>query len=101
MVVPRWRRYELPNFIPKRSQVLPRAVIAENAGKRLAAVFYLRCFIEQVARRQTGMPCERTKDRRSDTWMRIRNGYRRTSALSLTFVEGLVRQIERTSTCGR
>src|SRR4029077_1795110 len=45
---------ELPNFIPKPEQQLYRDVlIAMHGGKVLAALFYLRTFIEQFARRVT------------------------------------------------
>jgi hypothetical protein len=51
---------ELPAYIPTKEQSLYRdGLIASYAGKQLAAVFYLRCFIEQFARRQTGMLTER------------------------------------------
>lgn len=44
----------VPIYIPKPEQPLYRdAVIAIHAGKTLAALFYLRTFIEQFARRQT------------------------------------------------
>ena len=46
----------LPSFIPKHEKHLFRdAVIAYQAGKFLAAVFYLRTFIEQFARRVAGI----------------------------------------------
>jgi len=41
---------DLPKYIPKAEGHLFRdASIASHAGKQLAAVFYLRCFIEQFA----------------------------------------------------
>jgi hypothetical protein len=47
---------ETPKHIPKKERTLfSEAVVAMNAGKTLAALFYLRTFIEQFARRQTGM----------------------------------------------
>jgi len=47
---------EIPKYIPEHETALFRdAMVAWYAGKRLAAVFYLRCFIEQFARRQTAM----------------------------------------------
>ena len=47
---------EIPAFLPKvESHWFRDAVVAENTGKTLAALFYLRTFIEQFARRQTGM----------------------------------------------
>jgi hypothetical protein len=47
---------ESPKHIPKKERTLfSEAVVAMNAGKTLAALFYLRTFIEQFARRQTGM----------------------------------------------
>jgi len=46
---------ELPKFIPKEEQKWFRdGVIAFQSGKVLAALFYLRTFIEQFARRKTG-----------------------------------------------
>jgi hypothetical protein len=46
---------ELPKFIPKEEQKWFRdGVIAFQTGKVLAALFYLRTFIEQFARRKTG-----------------------------------------------
>jgi hypothetical protein len=45
---------EVPNFLPKiESRFYRDAVIAFNTGKTLAALFYLRTFIEQFARRVT------------------------------------------------
>jgi hypothetical protein len=45
---------ELPKFIPKEEQKWFRdAVVAFQTGKVLAALFYLRTFIEQFARRKT------------------------------------------------
>ncbi len=47
---------EIPAFIPEKEKRLYRdAIIANSAGKTLAATFYLRCFVEQFARRVTGM----------------------------------------------
>ena len=44
----------VPAYIPKKEERFYRdAVIAMHAGKTLAALFYLRTFIEQFARRQT------------------------------------------------
>jgi hypothetical protein len=45
---------ELPKFIPKEEQKWFRdALIAFQSGKILAAIFYLRTFVEQFARRVT------------------------------------------------
>ena len=45
---------ELPKFIPKEEQKwFSDAVVAFQTGKILAALFYLRTFIEQFARRKT------------------------------------------------
>ena len=47
---------EVPSFIPKPERNLFRdAIIASHGGKPLAALFYLRAFIEQFARRLTGL----------------------------------------------
>jgi hypothetical protein len=46
---------EVPKFIPKQERDLFRdAMIAAHGGKILAALFYLRVFIEQFARRVIG-----------------------------------------------
>src|SRR5262249_25607330 len=45
---------DVPSFIPKAERHHFRdAIVAIHAGKTLAALFYLRTFIEQFARRQT------------------------------------------------
>ncbi len=45
-----------PKFIPKsEGDLYGDAIIAWHGGKRLGACFYLRCFIEQFARRQTNL----------------------------------------------
>ncbi len=47
---------ELPDFLPKTERWLfSDAVVAYQSGKTLAGLFYLRSFIEQFARRQTGI----------------------------------------------
>jgi len=54
---------QLPTYIPKEEQHFFRdAMIARFAGKHLAAIFYLRTFIEQFARRQTGKKGRETGD---------------------------------------
>jgi hypothetical protein len=46
---------DMPKCIPKEEQNLYRdAIIAAHGGKILAALFYLRVFIEQFARRVIG-----------------------------------------------
>jgi hypothetical protein len=51
---------EIPAHIPKvEAKFFRDALIAMNAGKPLAGLFYLRTFIEQFARRQTGKLTER------------------------------------------
>jgi hypothetical protein len=64
---------ESPRYIPKTEAHLFRdAMIAWHAGKNLAAVFYLRCFIEQFARRQTGLLKERkTGDEIMDAYVQV------------------------------
>lgn len=53
----------VPSFIPKTERHLFRdALIAMHGGKNLAALFYLRTFIEQFARRQTGVGGKATGD---------------------------------------
>jgi hypothetical protein len=54
---------EVPKHFPKKESHLYRdAVIASHAGKGLAALFYLRAFIEQWGRRITGMSGRNTGD---------------------------------------
>jgi hypothetical protein len=54
---------ELPKYIPKHEQHLFRdTLIAMHGGKILAALFYLRTFIEQFARRVTGTTGKETGD---------------------------------------
>ena len=49
-----YEKLAMPAFIPKAERKWYRdALIAENSSKTLAALFYLRTFIEQFARRQT------------------------------------------------
>jgi hypothetical protein len=51
---------ELPNFIPKEEKKWFRdALIAFQTGKVLAALFYLRTFIEQFGRRKTNLKDQR------------------------------------------
>lgn len=46
---------EVPNFVPKgQAHFVRDAIVARNSGKILAALFYLRTFIEQFARAKTG-----------------------------------------------
>jgi hypothetical protein len=53
----------LPKYIPRTEETFFRdAIIAMHGGKTLAALFYLRTFIEQFARRQTGMTGRATGD---------------------------------------
>jgi hypothetical protein len=48
---------EVPSFFPKaESKYLRDAEVAANSGKTLAAIFYLRTFVEQYVRRMTGQP---------------------------------------------
>jgi hypothetical protein len=54
---------DVPNYIPKPEQRLFRdALIAMHGGKILAALFYLRTFIEQFARRVTSTTGKETGD---------------------------------------
>lgn len=54
---------EIPAFIPRAERNHYRdAVIATHGGKILAALFYLRTFIEVFARRQTNLPGRVTGD---------------------------------------
>ena len=59
----------LPTHIPKVEAALYRdALITWYAGKKLAAVFYLRAFIEQFARRQAKITERKTGDEIMDTY---------------------------------
>jgi hypothetical protein len=60
---------EIPKYIPKGDSFLYRdAIIAFNSGKVLAALFYLRVFIEQFARRVTGLTGKVTGDEIMDSY---------------------------------
>ena len=60
---------EVPPFIPKVEQSFYRdAVIAVHGGKTLAGLFYLRTFIDQFARRQTGKTGKVTGDEIMDAY---------------------------------
>lgn len=49
-------RVQIPKYIPKdEARIYRDAIVASQAGKPLAALFYLRSCIEQFARRQTGI----------------------------------------------
>ncbi len=64
---------ELPKYIPENEAGLFRdSMIGWYAGKKLAAVFYLRCFIEQFARRQTAMTkARKTGDEIMDAYAQV------------------------------
>ncbi len=48
-------RVEVPKFVPEKEEhYYSDAIVAFNSGKVLAALFYLRTFVEQFARRITG-----------------------------------------------
>jgi hypothetical protein len=56
---------EVPDFIPENENThYSNALLAHNSGKTLAALLYLRTFIEQFARRVTGIGA--TKKRGED-----------------------------------
>jgi hypothetical protein len=60
---------EVPKYLPKIEIPFYRdAVIAFNSGKTLAALFYLRTFIEQFGRRITGMTGKATGDEIFDAY---------------------------------
>jgi hypothetical protein len=53
----------LPPFIPKiEARLFSGAIVAHQTGNTLAGLFYLRSFIEQFARRQTGLKGKKTGD---------------------------------------
>jgi hypothetical protein len=46
---------DLPRYLPKKeAPFFSDAIVAYNAGKKLAGLFYLRTFLEQFCRRMTG-----------------------------------------------
>jgi hypothetical protein len=46
---------DLPRYLPKKeTPFFSDAIVAFNAGKKLAGLFYLRTFLEQFSRRMTG-----------------------------------------------
>jgi hypothetical protein len=52
---------DVPKFIPKSERWLfSEAIVATQTGNTLAGLFYLRSFIEQFARRQTGIKGKQT-----------------------------------------
>jgi hypothetical protein len=52
---------DVPKFIPKSEKWLfSGAIVATRTGNTLAGLFYLRTFIEQFARRQTGIKGKQT-----------------------------------------
>jgi hypothetical protein len=58
-----FEQVEVPKYIPNTEKWLYRdAMVSIHAGKTLAAQFYLRTFIEQFARRQTGLTEKITGD---------------------------------------
>jgi hypothetical protein len=60
---------EIPPYISKpESGYFRDAVIAFNSGKVLAGLFYLRTFVEQFARRITGMAGRATGDEILDAY---------------------------------
>jgi|SRR5579872_527566 len=60
---------EVPNYLPKsESRFYRDAVIAFNSGKTLAALFYLRTFVEQFGRRVTGKTGKATGDEIFDAY---------------------------------
>jgi hypothetical protein len=63
---------DLPAYIPKKEKRLfSDALVAHNAGKTLAGLFYLRAFIEQFARRQTGTTRRATGDEILESYSKL------------------------------
>jgi hypothetical protein len=59
----------LPKYIPKKeAHFLSDAVVAFNAGKKLAGLFYLRTFLEQYARRITRLQGRTTGEEIMDAY---------------------------------
>jgi hypothetical protein len=70
--------FKPPAYVPNAErEFYSDAIIAMNAGKVLAALFYLRTFIEQFARRVTGKEQERA------TGDQIMSTYAETLAMQL------------------
>jgi hypothetical protein len=62
-------RVEVPKFIPdKEKHYYSDAIVAFNTGKVLAALFYLRTFVEQFARRVTEITGKATGDKILDIY---------------------------------
>jgi hypothetical protein len=65
-------KVQIPSFIPKTEAWLFRsAVVASRTGNVLAGIFYLRCFIDQFARRQTGLKGRQTGDEITDAYQSL------------------------------
>ncbi|HYD47042.1 MAG TPA: hypothetical protein VEB21_01775 [Terriglobales bacterium] len=74
----------IPKFIPKTEGHLYRdALIAVHGGKVLGGLFYLRSFIEQFARRQTGLRGKETGETIMASYARTLPAERRDSMPSL------------------
>lgn len=62
----------LPPFIPKKeSWLLSGAIVAAQTSNTLAGLFYLRSFIEQFARRQTGIKDRKTGEEILDAYQAL------------------------------
>jgi hypothetical protein len=63
---------EVPHYVPKPESLFYRdAILAHNSGKTLAALFYLRTFVEQFARRVTGLTGRLTGDEILDKYYEL------------------------------
>lgn len=63
---------EVPKAIPKiETWLFSDAIVAYQAGKTLAGLFYLRSFIEQFARRQTGIEDKKNGDEILDAYQAL------------------------------
>lgn len=62
----------LPPFIPKKEAwLLSGAIVAAQTSNTLAGLFYLRSFIEQFARRQTGITDRKTGEEILDAYQAL------------------------------
>jgi hypothetical protein len=77
-------RVEVPKFVPEKEEhYYSDAIVAFNSGKVLAALFYLRTFVEQFARRITGKTGRATGEEILDAYYETLPGNRRSDMPSL------------------
>ncbi len=77
-------RVEVPKFVPEKEEhYYSDAIVAFNSGKVLAALFYLRTFVEQFARRITGKTGRATGEEILDAYYETLSLNRRSDMPSL------------------